>query len=73
MPTEEFRMWEQDLDKEERKNARLSNAQKDQEFDDFDDNFYDDFVIIERQKQQEQMQHAKIVEEEKIKDEGGET
>jgi hypothetical protein len=50
MPTEEFRMWEQDLDKEERKNARLSNTQKDQEFDDFDDNFYDDFVIIERQK-----------------------
>ena len=50
MPTEEFRMWEVDLDKEERKNARKSEAMvnKDNEFEDFDNEFYDDFVIIER-------------------------
>ena len=69
-------MWEVDLNKEERKTVKKSDAgtgQNEQEFDDFDDDFYDDFIIIERQKEQVQQQQAKIVEEEKIKDAGGET
>lgn len=67
-------MWEVDLDKEERKAARKSDdALKEHEFDDFEGDFYDDFVIIERQKEQMQQQQAKIVEEEKIKDASGET
>ena len=67
-------MWEIDLDKEERKNANQSDAaENEQEFDDFGVDLYDDFVIIERQKEQIQQQKAKIVEEEKIKDAGGET
>lgn len=63
-------MWELDLDKEERKNAKLEEGKGD-EFDDFDHGFYDDFVIIERQKQEEQHLQAKIIEEEKIKDNNG--
>lgn len=47
-------MWEVDLDKEERKYAKKSEARvsNDNEFEDFDNEFYDDFVIIERQKEQ---------------------
>lgn len=67
-------MWEVDLDKDERKAAKQSDATlKEHDFDDFDGDFYDDFVIIERQKEQMQQHQAKIVEEEKIKDASGET
>ena len=41
------------------------------DFDDIAGDFYDDFVIIERQKQQQVQLNHKIKEEEKIKDEGG--
>ena len=65
-----FRMWEIDLVPEK----RPSKGQKGEDLVDFDDvsgDFYDDFVIIERQKQQQVQLNHKIKEEEKIKDEGG--
>jgi hypothetical protein len=70
MPSEMFRMWEIDLVPEK----RPSKGQKGEDLVDFDDvsgDFYDDFVIIERQKQQQVQLNHKIKEEEKIKDEGG--
>lgn len=70
MPTAEFRMWEVDLVPEQ----RPSLSGKPDQNTDFDDiaggDLYDDFVIIERQKQEQVQSNLKIKEEEKIKDEG---
>lgn len=41
-------MWELDLDKEEQKNVKALDVKDEEGFDDFDDGFYDDFVIVER-------------------------
>ncbi len=62
-------MWEIDLAPEK----RPSKGQKgeDLDFDDVAGDLYDDFVIIERQKQQQVQLNHKIKEEEKIKDESG--
>ena len=49
IPSVEFRMWEIDIDKEERKQHSESKPQDlSDEFDDVENGFYDDFVIIER-------------------------
>jgi len=51
VPTEEFRMWEVDLMKEERKRQSEGKEAADIEFDELGGDLYDDFVIVERQKQ----------------------
>ena len=75
IPLPEFRMWELDLDKEERKldSAKEGKDEKDKlDFDDLEDDFVDDFVIIDRRQEKKgpSYQKMKIVEEEKIKDSG---
>ena len=64
MPGQEYRLWEIDVVKEERK-SRADSL-------DFDhnDDFYDDFVIVERLDMKKYNASSKIQEEEKIKDSG---
>jgi hypothetical protein len=58
IPTIEFRMWEADIDKEERKKEIHASSQSDSanggaglgDYDDLEQDFVDDFVIIDRQK-----------------------
>ena len=52
MPTAEFRMWEVDLVPEKRPSLSGKPDQGD-EFDDVAGDLFDDFVIIERQKQEQ--------------------
>ena len=49
IPSVEFRMWEIDIDPEERKqNSEGKPQESSDEFDDVENGYYDDFVIIER-------------------------
>ncbi len=67
MPSAEYRLWEIDLVKEERKSISGNNGN---EFDGADDDFYDDFVIVDRLDMKKYNATSKILEEEKIKDSG---
>jgi len=58
MPSELFRMWEIDLVPEKRPSKGEKGEELD--FDDVGGDFYDDFVIIERQKQQQVQLNYKI-------------
>lgn len=64
MPGQEYRLWEIDVVKEERKSGANSL--------DFDhnDDFYDDFVIVDRLDMKKYNKQSKLLEEEKIKDSG---
>lgn len=62
-------MWEVDFVPEKR--PTQGKDDQDQDFDDITGDLYDDFVIIERQKQEQVQSKLKIKEEEKIKDGGG--
>jgi serine/threonine protein kinase len=65
MPSAEYRLWEEDLEREERKERQGSLG----EIDD-DDGFYDDFVIVEKLDMKKYNKQSKLLEEEKIKDSG---
>lgn len=45
MPTSEFRLWEEDIEKEERKSPGGTIVLPE---DEDDEGFYDDFVIVEK-------------------------
>lgn len=71
MPTTEFRLWEEDIIPEEgheKKNASIKSSQLQES--ELADDYYDDFVIVERLDVEKYNDEKKLEEEEKIKDSG---
>jgi hypothetical protein len=65
MPSRDFRLWEVDLKKEERKH---DDNDSDMGFEDVED--FDNFVIVEKVDVKKYNKQSKLIEEEKIKDSG---
>ena len=61
-------MWEEDLLPEE---GNISNKNHNSNNTSFDENYYDDFVVVDRPDIQKYNKTEKLEEEEKIKDSGG--
>lgn len=61
-------MWEEDLLPEE---GNISNKSHNSNNTSFDENYYDDFVVVDRPDIQKYNKTEKLEEEEKIKDSGG--
>ena len=71
MPNNEFRLWEEDLLPEEGQAVASSSTKSLQLTDSqIEDDYYDDFVIVEKLNVQKYNVEKKLVEEEKIKDSG---
>lgn len=66
MPSRDYRLWEVDIKKEDRKHDQSEEDPLD--FDNAED--FDDFVIVERVDVKKYNKQSKIIEEEKIKDSG---
>ena len=67
IPTVEFRLWEENLLPEE---GHLSHTSHKSSENSIDENYYDDFVVVDRPNVQRYNQTEKLAEEEKIKDSG---
>ena len=66
IPSKDFRLWEVDLKKEERKHDPTEEDLLD--FDNAED--FDDFVIVDKPDVKKYNKQSKLIEEEKIKDSG---
>ena len=67
MPSNEFRLWEVDIVPEERKSIAGDGSSESVEI---DDDFFDDFVIVEKIDMKKKNVAEKLMEEAKIKDSG---
>lgn len=76
IPNNDFRMWEEDIVKEQRTSAGGSEMQDDfgkSQNDPLEVEMFDDFVLIERTELKKYNKKKKIEKEEQIKDSGSST